>query len=231
VSGQTWGGVTANGLRGDLGWDDGTNGVYVNATYQYLTGHNVESNTAEKGGGGVYTRLFKNADQTLTAGVNATLMSYAKNLNYYTYGQGGYFSPQQYLILNLPLEWAGRNGRLAYDVKGSIGVQHFRTDSSPYFPTNAAAQRLAAASGLEPDANAIYPGQSKTGLAYAFSAYAEYQLAPQLTVGAGAEFGNAYQYNEWVASVYVRYAFTKLGSTPTIFPPTPLRSPYLPMTN
>ena len=78
--------------------------------------------------------MLKDADQTLTVGVNTTLMRYDRNLSYFTYGQGGYFSPQQYVILNLPVEWTGRNGQFTYDLKGSIGAQHYRQDPSNYFP-------------------------------------------------------------------------------------------------
>ena len=148
-------------------------------------------------------------------------MHYNKNLSYFTYGQGGYFSPQQYVILNLPVEYTGRNGLFTYDVKGSIGVQHYRQDASNYFPTELQASRPAA---REPDcaapydSGAVYPGQSKTGVSYSFSAAGEYQLAPQLAVGATASLGNAYQYREWLAAVYVRYSFTKQsGFAP--FPP------------
>lgn len=232
-----WGGVTSNGLRGDAGWDDGTNGLYVNASWAYLMGRNVASNNAVKGGGGVYTRLVKDPDQTLTVGVNTTLMHYDKNLSYFTFGQGGYFSPQQYAILNLPIEYMGRNGPFTYDLKASIGVQHYRQDASDYFPTNstyqtaaanAANAKNAAAGSNVVDSNAVYPGQSKTGVSYSIDAVGEYQLAPQLAVGAAASFGNAYQYREFVAAVYVRYAFTKQTGL-SVFPPSALRSPYLPV--
>ncbi|MEX3975754.1 cellulose synthase subunit BcsC-related outer membrane protein [Paraburkholderia caribensis] len=232
-----WGGVTSNGLRGDLGWDDGTNGLYANASWDYLTGRNVASNNSVKGGGGVYTRLVKDADQTLTVGVNATLMHYDKNLSYFTFGQGGYFSPQQYAILNLPIEYTGRNGPFTYDLKASIGVQHYRQDASDYFPTNSTYQRAAAnaakvanaaAGSTVVDPDAVYPGQSKTGVSYSIDAVGEYQLAPQLAVGAAASFGNAYQYREFVAAVYVRYAFTKQTGL-SMFPPSPVRSSYLPV--
>jgi hypothetical protein len=160
-------------------------------------------------------------------------MRYDKNLSYYTYGQGGYFSPQQYIILNLPVEWAGRNGPFTFDLKGSIGIQHYRQDASNYFPTDPQRQSTAASianslrsAGLQVDVDAVYPGQSKTGIAYSFNAAGEYQLAPQLAVGATASLGNAYQYREWFAAVYMRYSFTKeMGLQP--FPPRPLTSPYL----
>ncbi|ACC72411.1 cellulose synthase subunit BcsC-related outer membrane protein [Paraburkholderia phymatum] len=223
-----WGGVTSNGLRGDAGWDDGTNGLYVNASWAYLMGHNVASNNAVKGGGGVYTRLVKDTDQTLTVGVNTTLMHYDKNLSYFTFGQGGYFSPQQYAILNLPIEYTGRNGPFTYDLKASIGVQHYRQDESDYFPTNSTYQSKAASASNVPDPGAVYPSQSKTGVSYSIDAVGEYQLAPQLAVGAAASFGNAYQYREFVAAVYVRYAFTKQSGSST-FPPSPVRSYYLPV--
>jgi hypothetical protein len=237
ITGFEWGGVTSNRVRGDLGWDDGTNGLYVNASWEYLGGRNVASNNAVKGGGGVYTRLVKDADQTLTVGVNTTLMHYNRNLSYFTYGQGGYFSPQQYAILNLPIEYMGRNGLFTYDLKGSIGVQHYRQDSSNYFPTNSQYQSALAfifntenaATGTQTvDPGAVYPGQSKTGVSYSIDAVGEYQLAPQLTVGAAASFGNAYEYREFVAAVYVRYAFTRQTGAP-LFPPSPVRSPYLPV--
>jgi len=236
-SGQNlqWGGVTSSGALGSLSWDDGTSGLYVNGSFQYLEGSNVESNYAGKGGGGVYTRVYKDADQTLTIGVNTTLMRYDKNLSYFTYGQGGYFSPQQYVILNLPVEYMGRNGEFTYDLKGSIGVQHYRLNSSPYFPTSTSAQ-TAAADNMNSittttlDSNAIYPSQSKTGIAYSFSAVGEYQLAPQLAVGATASLGNAYQYREWLAAVYVRYSFTKQSGLQP-FPPAPLTSPYVSLSN
>jgi Flp pilus assembly protein TadD len=233
VANLEWGGVTSNGLRADVGWDDGTSGLYANAAWDYYDGHHVASNNAVKGGGGVYTRLYKDADQSFTVGVNTTLMHYNRNLSYFTYGQGGYFSPQQYAILNLPIEWTGRNGPFTYDLKASIGVQHYRQDDSPYFPLDPSLQsstaaRFAGAKQPVPDTNAVYPGQSKTGVSYSIDAVGEYQLAPQLAVGAAASFGNAYEYREFVAAVYVRYAFTKQTGL-AIFPPSPLRSQYLPV--
>ncbi|WP_144113424.1 cellulose synthase subunit BcsC-related outer membrane protein [Paraburkholderia sp. BCC1886] len=234
ASGLEWGGVTSNGGLASLAWDDGTNGLYVNGSYQFYQGTNVVSNSAVKGGGGIYTRLLKDADQTLTVGVNTTLMTYDKNLSYFTYGQGGYFSPQQYVILNLPVEWSGRNGPFTYDVKGSIGVQHYRQDASNYFPLNDGSGRQAAAAAnaafVGTGTTAVYPGQSKTGVSYSLSAVGEYQLAPQLAFGATASLGNAYEYREWLAAVYLRYSFSKqTGVQP--FPPTPLVSPYLSLSN
>ncbi|KWF72297.1 cellulose biosynthesis protein BcsC [Burkholderia pseudomultivorans] len=230
-AGLKWGGVTRSGVRGALSWDDGTSGAYVQGAFDYYDGHHVERNFAGKGSGGAYTRLFRDADQTFTLGINATWMRFSRNQSYFTYGQGGYFSPQQYVILNVPIEYAGRSGPFTYDVNGSVGVQHYRQNAVPYFPLDPAMQAQAAANaagsqtpGLDP--GAVYPARSKTGIAYSLAARGEYQVAPQLAVGATASFGNAYQYREWVAAVYLRYSFTpQAGMQP--FPPRTFASPYL----
>jgi cellulose synthase operon protein C len=206
----------------------------VNGQFQYYDGHHVEDNYEGKAGGGAYTRIYQDADQSLMVGLNATWMRFTQNQSYVTYGQGGYFSPQQYVILNLPLEYAGRTGAFTYDLKGSIGMQHYRENAVAYFPLDSGMQASASSnmnylnanSTAALDPNAVYPGQSKTGVAYSLFANGEYRLAPQLTVGALASFGNAYEYREWVAAVYVRYSFTpQSGQQP--FPPKPFTSPYL----
>ncbi|RQR32316.1 MULTISPECIES: cellulose synthase subunit BcsC-related outer membrane protein [unclassified Burkholderia] len=230
-AGLKWGGVTRSGARGALSWDDGTSGAYVAGAFDYYDGHHVERNFAGKGSGGAYTRLFRDADRTLTVGINATWMRFGKNQSYFTYGQGGYFSPQQYVILNIPVEYAGRTGAFAYDLNGSFGVQHYRQNAVPYFPLDPGMQAQAAANaatsqavGLDP--GAVYPARSKTGIAYSLAARGEYQVAPQLAVGGTASFGNAYQYREWTAAVYLRYSFTpQVGVSP--FPPRAFTSPYL----
>ena len=135
------------------------------------------------------------------------------------------------------MELTGRNGAFTYDLKGSIGVQHYREDPADYFPTNSTMQANAAnnaaaaiANDQSVDRGAVYPGQSKTGVSYSLNAVGEYQLAPQLAVGATASLGNAYEYREWLAAVYVRYSFTKQNGLQP-FPPTPLASPYVSMSN
>nr|WP_175798264.1 cellulose biosynthesis protein BcsC [Burkholderia anthina] len=230
-AGLKWGGVTRSGARGALSWDDGTSGTYVAGAFDYYDGHHVERNFAGKGSGGAYTRLFRDADRTLTVGVNATWMRFGKNQSYFTYGQGGYFSPQQYVILNIPVEYAGRTGAFAYDLNGSFGVQHYRQNAVPYFPLDSGMQAQAAANAAASqavglDSGAVYPARSKTGIAYSLAARGEYQVAPQLAVGGTASFGNAYQYREWTAAVYLRYSFTPQGGMPP-FPPRAFTSPYL----
>lgn len=223
--GLQWGGVMLSNARADLGWDDGFLGIYGYGGYGLLTGHDVKRNTRWEGGGGFYMRLIDKPDQRLTSGVNFTAMGYAYNLRYFTFGQGGYFSPQTYFAVTVPLALAGRSGRLAYQVRGALGMQAFREDDSNYFPTNGQVQSAAndaiaraKGKGLTNAERAVYGGQSKTGLAYNLVGSVEYQAAQQLYVGGLVGLDNARDYRQWYAGLYVRYALERQSGA-VAFPP------------
>jgi len=215
-TGQEFGGVSANGGRLDAAYDRGSLGAYAYGGVARLVGHSVQSNTRLEFGTGVYRRFVNEADAKLTAGVALTGLAYDKNLGYYTYGHGGYFSPQQFLSIGVPVDWQQRTGRVSYQVKGSLGVQHVRQDAANYFPEDAAAQTAA---------GVFYPSQSKTGIGYNLAAALEYQLEPQWFLGGRLGLDNSRDYRQYVGSVYVRYAF-RPHEGPQVMPVNPVRSPY-----
>lgn len=233
-TGVTWGGVTASGARAELGWDAPGYGLYGYGQAQSLQGHNVASNSALEGGAGMYLNLIKEANRELTTGLSGTTMHYRKNLGNMTYGNGGYFSPQTFFALSLPLTLSGTSDRLGYQLRGSLGVQHFRQDEAPYFPTSAALQAgaaTAAAAAVILNSNnligASFPSVTRTALAYNFGGALEYQLSPQLTVGGALALDNGRDYRQWNSSVYLRFMLDTLSNA-RVTPPAPPRSPYAP---
>jgi len=231
--------VVATGARGDVGYDDGSYGFYGYGALHGITGKNVASNVRFETGGGAYMHLLNEPGNKLTLGMNLGLMGYQKNLSYYTFGQGGYFSPQSFVSLAFPVDWSGRNDRLAWRVNASLGVQSFNQKESPYFPTdslrNADAERAAAEAfrlGLSSAIyNGRYPRSSKTGLAYNLAAVLEYQLAPKMYLGGSIGLNNAQDYRQFTGSLYLRYVFdgaSTLG-VPTGATLRPLVSPYTPL--
>ena len=221
-AGLSWGGVTSNGVRLSATLDNGLLGGYANLSADRLVGHNVADNDHRQVDLGVYVHALETENQSLTAGLNLTAMQYDKNLSGYTYGQGGYFSPQDYVDLGFPVHWSGRSSgrKVNWSVDASVGVQHFRSDDSPYFPTSAQMQQaaydaasLAALLGLVDTYTApVYAGQSKTGVSYNLAGAAEWQLAPQLFLGGRLIFNNARDYNQFSTNVYVRFVLDRLGA-------------------
>lgn len=219
--GQTWGGVTKTGVKFDTSYDFDEGGLYASAGYYVLNGKNVARNTMFELGGGAYWRAYKSNDVTLTTGLGLTSFFYNRNLRYFTYGHGGYFSPKSYLALGIPLEVAGRKGKLSYQLAGSIGVQHFREVAAPYYPITPQDQTdldLFAAANPTVNVQTFYPGQSRTGISFKLSAGLEYLLNPHISLGGRFSADNSGDFNDASASLYLRYTFEP-RKTPVSYPP------------
>lgn len=234
-NGLQWGGVTATGARMAATVDNGLLGGYASLAWHRLQGTHVAGNDRQELGAGVYVHALETANQSLTAGLNLTAMQYDRNLSGFTYGHGGYFSPQRYVDVGVPLHWNGRSAaqRLAWQVDASVGVQSFKEDPADYFPLDPAMQQaaydaasLAALLGLTPRyVEPVYSGQTKTGVSYNLSAAAEWQLSTQLFLGGRMEFNNARDYRQFGTNVYLRFLLDRLGAG-LGRQPQPLRSPY-----
>jgi tetratricopeptide (TPR) repeat protein len=230
VTGKTWGGVTATGGRLELSVEEGRFGFYGYGGFHWLNGKNVVSNNRFEIGGGAYYKLIQDTDMELTAGLGVTALGYRRNLRYFTLGHGGYFSPQRYFSIDLPIEFSGRSGRLAYRLDGSIGIQSFRENSTAYFPGDATQQAnweavatantTTAPSGVS--WRTYYPGQSKTGLGFRLGGAAEYRFSPQWAVGGRIAIDNAADYTQTSGLVYVKYFFEPFY-TQTKFPPKTMK--------
>jgi len=224
--GLQWGGVTKNGVKLNGSYENDDVGAYVNTGVAVLTGQNVARNSEVELGGGLYVRSYKSKDAMLTTGINLTTFFYDKNLSYYTYGQGGYFSPQRYVAVGLPVDWSARSGHLSYQLSGSIGVQNFKQNDSPYFPLGSADQSaLVAYANANPSygISTVYQGQSHSGVAYKLNGGAEYQVSPNIFIGGRLSVDNSGDYTENIGMLYWRYFFEP-QTKPLAFPPTPVKS-------
>ena len=216
-----WGGVTKNGGRFDVSYDTDEGGIYGGAGAYALTGKNVVRNSSVDAGGGVYWKALKTKDSMLTAGVGMTAMFYRQNLRYFTYGHGGYFSPQSYLALNVPVEWSGRSGKLSYLFGGAVGVQHFKEDASLIYPFSPADQaELVQFAAANPTLNIAtsYKGQTHTGLQYKLMGSLEYLFNPYFALGGRFSVDNSGDFTDAAGMIYLRYTFEPRRSAPA-FPP------------
>lgn len=217
-TGASTGGVTATGGRFQLGWDQGSWGLYSFAALHALRGSGVRDNSRVEVGGGIYKHLWQQPDSRLTSGLNLSALSYDRNLRYFTSGHGGYFSPQDFVSASVPIDWSERRGNFAWRLRGSAGVQRFREDASSYFPQDSAMQAAAGAA-------AVYPGQRRSGFAYNASVAMEYHVTPRVFVGALVAADNSRDYRQRTAGVYLRVNFEPSHGL-VAFPVEPLRSPY-----
>ena len=221
-TGQKWGGVTANGGRAQLAFDDREMGAYTFAGWHRLLGNNVEDNDRVELGAGVYWYLQNDEQNQATIGLNLLGIGYRENLGYFTYGHGGYFSPQRFFALGVPVSWARRYDRFSFQLRGSVGVQSIKQDEADFFPGDRAMQADAnAALGYE----AVYASDKSTGVGYNLYGAAEYQLSDHLFFGGHAGVDNAQDYRQWNGGLYLRYMLERMTGSMTM-PVSPYQSPY-----
>ena len=70
--------------------------------------------------------------------MNLGVLHCNQNLSYYMVGQEGYFSPQRQMSMAFPVSWTALDDRQSWGINGSLDVQSFTQNASPYFPTTPA---------------------------------------------------------------------------------------------
>lgn len=212
ASGVVWGGVMANTAALQGNWGGAGNGLYGSMDYQLLQGKNVAQNYRIAGDAGAYWRIVSRPYGSLTIGANMFAMHYNKDLRYFTLGQGGYFSPQEYFLFNTPIRWVGNYKRdFEYSISGSLGSQQFHEDTTPFFPNNP---------GLQGNPGPYYPSQTVTSVNYNFSFRGDYRLPGSWYLGAFVNFNNARDYAQQTFGFNVRYLFNNAPMTPETPVPT-----------
>lgn len=205
-SGERWGRVTKNGGSAQLSYDDGDAGFYIGGGgYSYL-GENVASNSSLNANAGVYLRPWHDDFRQLQTGLSISWMDYAKNLSYFTFGQGGYFSPQNYVSVSLPVDFTQKIDNWRVRLGGAVGYQSYTQDKSDYFPTSPQAQGMLeqlAALGFIKEAQ--YRGSSQNGIGYNFRAGLDYNVNKNMSVGGNVGYDTFGSYNESTAGIWLRY--------------------------
>ena len=222
-TGALWGGVQASGVRLGLSRDDGLDfGAWSSFGLHQLHGKNVQNNLRLRAMGGVYWRVINEDHSVVSVGVNTLLQRFTHNAGEFTFGHGGYYSPQSYRSISLPVSWAQRVGRWSLSLRAALSRSRSRSDSAPFFPTDAALQ--AAAEALTPS-NGITPhyrGGSSSGSGRSLAAALESQLQPQWFIGGRLEIERSEDYAPNRALFYLRYVPGAASLRPVAFPPEPM---------
>ncbi|CAJ4845450.1 cellulose synthase operon protein C [Burkholderia pseudomallei] len=221
-TGATWGGVRRDSVGVRASVDIGRVNLFADLAAARLTGRNVAENEAVTLRTGFMAPVYRRADMRVSAGLVGNAWHYAQNLRYYTYGQGGYYSPQRYLSIGMPLEWAGRRGAFTWDVTATVGVSNSYERDSPYFPNGLPGSTLVKSAPAL--GNPVFSRGSTRGVSfwYGFAGVAEYRVNGRLAVGARFDIDHAHDYAPSAGLLYVRYAFDARKDSGG-FSPSPVR--------
>ncbi|MGV8842306.1 MAG: cellulose synthase complex outer membrane protein BcsC [Pseudomonas sp.] len=201
-TGETWGGVRANGVRLRLSYDNaGRYGLWSSLQVHRLTGEKVQDNDRYRVMAGIYFRVIEEPNRRLRIGSTAMYWHYQRDLSGYTLGHGGYYSPQHYRSLSVPINYAQRWGDWSFYAEAATGFSWARSDDSSYFPSRRDLQSEAG--------NPFFQGGRSDGLSYRAHFAVERRLTPNWFVGGmlGLERSVGSDYKPQGALIYLRYSF------------------------
>ncbi len=200
-TGITWGGVRATGVSIGISYDQGkANGLWGDISAHQLTGKNVADNSRERLMGGYYYKIINEDDRRATIGLNSMVWHYQKDLSGYTLGQGGYYSPQQYFSLAVPVNYRQRTDNWSWQVGGSVSWSASTTRDQKQYPLqNLIPDTL-------PDKDRVIQGSSSSGFGYTAQALVERRLTSHWTLGASIDIQQAKDYTPSHFLLYARYS-------------------------
>jgi len=212
-TGIRWGGVTATGGNLGLSYDrGGRHGLWANFGLHELRGKNVEDNSRVRLMGGYYYKLINDVDERLRVGMNAMYWHYSKDLSDYTLGQGGYYSPQRYTSLSLPVSYAWRNADWSVALEGAASWSRSRTDDSQVYPLEHLIAGPLSQLGGTLDQQTLdrlntNKGSSSSSFGYRLGALVERRLSDHLVLGGAFSLQQTRYYAPSYGQIYLRYLF------------------------
>jgi cellulose synthase operon protein C len=210
ATGIAWGGVTRTRGHAQLELSVGEANVYAGGGYAVLDGENVSSNWEyEFGTGGSYPVWRGSQNDEVRLGMDVIYFGYQKNLDFFTLGQGGYFSPQSYFATLLPVKYTAKTNDLTWSIGGSLGYQTYNEHASLVFPNNPVFQNalVAEAAAVTTPLATSFPGQTASGVVGGAQGSVEYRVNDVFVLGAQASYQHAGNWSETIARLYGRYVF------------------------
>jgi thioredoxin-like negative regulator of GroEL len=208
VTGERWGQVMRTGGGAGISYDRNGTGFYAEGRYNQYRGENVRDNHGIEGNVGGYLRAYGTQNSNLTVGINVNYQQYDNSQNYFTFGHGGYFSPQDFLSVSFPVNYAMDTDTLTVKASLAPGFQSYNQDEVALYPTDPIGQaQLDFLKGHSRDVRSRYDSISKTGFAVAADASLFYRISPTTRVGGEASYNTFGSYKEFRSSLGVRQTF------------------------
>nr|WP_246379737.1 cellulose synthase subunit BcsC-related outer membrane protein [Gluconacetobacter johannae] len=195
ASGVNWGGVVRDRAHGQLEYGDEMMSFYAGGGFSYLQGKRTQDNEEYEAGAGGSVSVFHDAVHDVRLGIDMNWFKYNNNQYLFTLGHGGYFSPQSYFALLVPVRYAGHQGNWTWQIGGSAGYQSYSQRDAERDLT------------AEQDPNYLARARSASGLVGGADALLSYQVTPTLRVGGNFIYQKAGPWSETTAGLSVHYDF------------------------
>lgn len=192
----TWGRVLRSGVRASGYYQlDEEWGGFASAEVAMLRGERVANNTAFAFSTGFGRNFRLSGFDYFSVGPSLIYEHYENNLSHFTFGHGGYFSPEHYINAGLGVNFLTEEGR-SFVIKGRavVGAQIIEEASAPWFP-------------LIAPGRGSYASNEQVGEALDFELKGVWLVASNLQLGAGAAMRRTNNFEDYTGGLFIRYFF------------------------
>lgn len=193
ATGRNWGGVVMDGGHLDLAYQGGDLRVFAYGELHRVVGLNVAENRRIAGGGGLELRLAQGDLGAVYIGPSVAALGFDRNLRFFTFGQGGYFSPQRFVHGGLALT-VRHSGAVTFEAAAEPGYDAYIEAKSEILPLS------------PPGAGgAPYLGRSSSGVSFNGRAQLGWQISDVWELGLNAGVLRAPEFQELRAGLVLRF--------------------------
>jgi predicted Zn-dependent protease len=226
VTGIAWGGVVRTGPYAGFGIYRDRYDVSGSLRFEEITGAHVPNDQLSAARLGGSWKFFATAESRADAGVTLNYWSYSRNLSNYTFGSGGYYSPQSYVSVAIPIELTGVTAGWSYRTRAAASYTLSQVSGIAFYPGDATLQAQAAHEPLPPGYSVPdFAGYRSNGFGFSAYAAAERQVSGALVIGFLLDIDRTNYYHPTSVGLYLRHGFG--SATRIASPPRPVR-PYNP---
>ncbi len=213
LTGHKWGGVSRTSAELGVVLPSETSTLYSRFSVARLTGKHVRDNAQLRLDGGLQWPLLSQDERQASIGLQLEYQDYQRNLDGFTLGQGGYFSPDDYLAIRIPFDWRQTRGPLSLSLNAAVGMQRYSRPISPVFPNDPALQRqLDDRATSDPNVVTSRPAAEKSSAVYTLRGEIGYSPDKRLALGAWASLTDTNNFKESAAGVFLRYFWNPVSS-------------------
>ena len=202
-----WGRVTRNGITGGYTWPFFSE-YWLSGSlgYNFYDGDNLWDNDSYHLDMAVGRTFSPNRDE-VSYGLFLSAQHYRRNSDFFTFGHGGYYSPDLMTMVGPFFRYRSALCRdYWFDFQAAVGWLHQKLDGSPYYP-----RFNGDISGLKPDAaaNALgrYDSETKDELGYSFHLQGMKLLNQRLAAGGFLKLEKNTDYTQWHVGVGMQFFF------------------------
>jgi len=151
--------------------------------------------------------VVERADERVRVGLTLMHWRHDKDLGGYSLGQGGYYSPQRYTSVGVPVSYAWRNYDWSLLLEGSVSWSQAHSGSSRLYPDAHVNRRVLAQYDVDANIDAMSEASDSSGLGYRLRGLFERRLSDRWVLGGGFDWQHSDDYAPSHAMLYLRYLF------------------------